>query len=87
MYQIVLGSDLVLGRGRPACLRPRHKAMVLRRSQGGASTPMPRTQNHGFASQKGRGKPLHAHDAIVRYGTYKTYITQNHGFASQAGRG
>ena len=35
------------------------------------------TQNHCFASQKGRGKPLHAHDAIVRHATYKTYIPEN----------
>ena len=34
-----------------------------------------------------RGNPLHAHDANVRYGTYKSYITQNRGFVSQAGRG
>ena len=40
-------------------------------------------QNHGFASWQGRGKPLHANDAIVRYATYKTYITQNHGFVLQ----
>ena len=44
-------------------------------------------QSHGFATQKGSGKPPDAHDGIVRYGTYKTYITQNSGFALQAGRG
>ena len=45
------------------------------------------TQKHSFASQKGRGSPPYAHDAIVRHATYKIYITQNLGFVSQVGRG